>query len=63
MRDQICKVIVHNVPEHAEEYIVARWSEDTHSLWYWGSWKDEADAEECARNVEGIVVRKVSDEG
>ena len=59
MRDQMCKVTVHNVPEHAEGYIVARVSNG--SLWYWGSWKDEADAEECARNVGGIVVRKVSE--
>lgn len=59
MRDQECKVTVHNVPEHAEKYIVARVSEG--SLWYWGSWEKKEDAEESARNVEGVVVRKVSE--
>lgn len=54
MRDQECKVIVHNVPEHAEGYIVARVSNG--SLWYWGSWDNEDDAEEFARNVDGVVV-------
>lgn len=57
MRDQICKVMVHNVPEHAEGYIVARVSDG--SLWYWGCWEKKEDAEECASTVDGIVVRKV----
>lgn len=56
MRDHECKVIVRNVPEHAEKYIVARVNEG--SLWYWGSWDNKDDAEESARNVEGIVVIK-----
>lgn len=57
MIDQICKVTVRNVPEHAEGYIVARVSDG--SLWYWGCWDDEDEAEECASNVDGVVVRKV----
>lgn len=58
MRDQEYKVTVRNVPEHAEKYIVARVNE---GLWYWGSWDNKDDAEECARNVDGVVVRKVSE--
>lgn len=54
MRDQECKVTVHNVPEYASGYIVARVNEG--SLWYWGSWDNEDDAEECARDVDGVVV-------
>lgn len=59
MRDRECRVMVRNAPEHAEKYIVARVSNG--SMWFWGSWKDEEDAEESARNVEGVVVRKVSE--
>jgi hypothetical protein len=55
MRDQECKVTVHNVPEHAEKYIVARVNEG--SLWYWGCWDDEKEAEECASTIGGIVVK------
>lgn len=56
MKDQTCKVTVHNVPEHAEGYIVARLSNN--ALWYWGCFENEDDAVECARNVEGVVVRE-----
>ena len=56
MKDRICKATVRNVPEHAEKYIVARVNEG--SLWYWGSWDNKDDADESARNVEGIVVIK-----
>ncbi len=56
MRDQICKVIVRNVPEYANGYIVARVSDN--ALWYWGCWNDEKEAVECASNVDGIVVRR-----
>lgn len=56
MRDRECRVMVSNVPEHAEKYIVARVSGGF--LWYWGSWGDKDDAEESAKNVEGIVVIK-----
>lgn len=56
MRDRECRVTVRNAPEHAEKYIVARVSDG--SLWYWGSWDNKDDAEESARNVEGIVVIK-----
>ena len=56
MRDRECRVTVRNVPEHAEGYIVARVSDG--SLWYWGCFDNKDDAEESARNVEGIVVIK-----
>lgn len=56
MRDHECKVTVRNVPEHASGYIVARVSDC--ALWYWGCWEKKEDAEESARNVEGVVVMK-----
>jgi len=64
MRDQICKVtsiVVRNVPEHASGYIVARVNPEDGGLWYWGCWTKKEDAEESARNVGGVVVRKVSE--
>ncbi len=61
MRDQECKVTVHNVPEHAEGYIVARVYTKDGSLWYWGCFDNKDNAEECAGNVGGIVARKVSE--
>lgn len=62
MGDQLCQVIVNNVPNHAEGYIVARINEETRSLWYWGCWDNKADADECAANVNGIVLRRVNHE-
>lgn len=59
MGEQLCQVIVNNVPNDTEKYIVARYSEETNVLWYWGSWDNKDDAAECAKNVNGIVVRRV----
>lgn len=61
MKDRICQVTVNNVPEHASGYIVARVNEEDRSLWYWGCWDSKEEAEECARNVEGVVVKSVPD--
>ena len=59
MRDQICKVTVHNVPEYAKGYIVARVRDE--SLWFWGCWDNESDAKECATTVEETVINYVPD--
>lgn len=57
--DVVCQVVVNNVPEDTLEYVVARWSKDTSGLWYWGSWDNEAQANEIAKMIDGIVVRRV----
>ena len=56
------EVEVNNVPEKVEEYVVARFSPETKSLWYWGSWADREQAIEIGKLLGGIVVRRVADE-
>lgn len=58
----LCQVEVNNVPKSTEEWIVARWSEDTSGLWFWGSWESEVEANRVAKTIGGIVVRRVSNE-
>jgi len=55
MNDRTCQIVIHNVPNHARGYIVARLSNN--ALWYWGCWDDEKEAEECASTIGGIVVK------
>jgi hypothetical protein len=55
MNDRTCQILIHNVPNHARGYIVARLSNN--ALWYWGCWDDEKEAEECASTIGGIVVK------
>lgn len=56
MGDQYFQVKVNNTPNDVEKYVVARVS--SAELWYWGSWNKLEDAEEAARNTDGIVVRR-----
>lgn len=60
MGDQYFQVKVNNTPNYTEKYIVARVYNS--ELWYWGSWDVLEDAEEAARNTDGVVVRRDSDE-
>ena len=53
------RVEVNNVPDDCYEWIVARWSPASHDLWFWGSWKSEAQAKEIAKMIDGVVVRRV----
>ena len=55
----LCQVEVNNVPDHTEEWIVARWCPEENCLWYWGSWASEALAKEIAKLMDGILVRRV----
>lgn len=55
---ELYQVEVNNVPEDAEQYIVARFSFDDLGLWYWGSWKSEEDAKRVAKEEQGIVCYK-----
>lgn len=52
---------VNNVPDDCYEWIVARWSPASHDLWFWGSWKSEAQAKEIAKMIDGVVVRRVEE--
>lgn len=62
MKEQLYSVAVNNVPADALEYIVARWSAETASLWYWGSWDNKPQAEEIAKFLDGVVVRRINNE-
>lgn len=53
------QVEVNNVPDDALDYIVARWSNETSSLWFWGSWETKEQANEISKLVDGIVVKRV----
>lgn len=59
MAEVLCQVIVNNVPDQTEEWIVARWCPELNSLWFWGSWASEAQAKEIAKLMDGILVRRV----
>ena len=56
---ELYQVEVNNVPDDALEYIVARWSKETSSLWFWGSWETKEQANEISELVDGIVVKRV----
>jgi hypothetical protein len=58
MGELLCQVVVNNVPENAYEWIVARWSPEDNSLWFWGSWESEEQAKEIAKFMDGILVRR-----
>lgn len=62
MGEQYFLVEVNNIPDETEEFIVARFSQETRSLWFYGSWDNEPQAEEIAKFVDGIVVRRINDE-
>lgn len=53
-----CVVEVNNMPNQTEKYVVARYSEDTNSLWFWGSWEDEDKAEAVAEEIGGLVLER-----
>lgn len=54
-----CLVSVKNVPKDALRYIVARWSEDTNELWFWGSWDDLFEAVRVADEIGGILTERI----
>ena len=62
MAEQLCQVIVNNTPVETKDYIVARFDAHTRQLWYWGSWDNEPQANEIAKMVDGIVVRRMKNE-
>lgn len=54
------RVRVNNAPDEVNKFIVARFDETTHALWYYGSWDDLKMAKEVAEELyNGIVVERV----
>lgn len=57
---ELYQVGVNNAPDDPRKYIVARFDETTHALWYYGSWDDLTKAKEVAEEFyNGIVVERV----
>lgn len=55
-----CRVGVNNQPDEVCKFIVARFDETTHALWYYGSWDDLKKAREVAEEFyNGIVVERI----
>ena len=60
MEEQLYQVEVNNCTDNPRKYIVARYIEATHDLWYYGSWDDLKKAKEVAEELyNGIVVERV----
>ena len=50
------KVTVHNVTDGEEKFVVARYSEEDNSLWYWGRYPDKEKAIKAAEEIGGLVL-------
>lgn len=57
----LCQVEVNNCEKDVEEYIVARWDKVSCSLWFYGSYETEKRANEVAKTIDGIVVRRTDE--
>lgn len=57
--DVVCQAVVNNCPEDTLECVVARIDETTMELWYWGSYDNYPQAQEIAKFLGGIVVRRM----
>lgn len=53
MKSEIGKVLVRNVPNGAQRYIVARLVDS--ELWYYGGWESENEADRFAKRFENGV--------
>lgn len=53
-----CKAYVENIPPNAEKYIIVKLVQN--KLWYYGSWKNEAQAKEISKLVDGVVVERAN---
>ena len=52
--DKCFQVILKNMPEKVERFIVARL--DNGSLWYWGSWDNLDDAKSVAEEFDNALI-------
>lgn len=48
------KVIINNLDEDHERFVVARLVEN--ELWYWGSWDDSAEAQRVAHEMGAYMI-------
>ena len=55
----IVDVEINNVSAGQSPYIVARYSPDTRSWWYWGRYDTKERAEEAAAEIGGAVFTEV----
>lgn len=61
-----CKTVVNNVPRIFNDlsghsyskhyYIVARYCEDDHQLWFWGAYTSYEKAQKSAAEMSGIIL-------
>lgn len=49
-------VEIKNLPTYYSKYVVARLVDC--ELWYWQSWEDKTDAENSAKEVNGVVIER-----
>lgn len=57
-KDRICNTIIHNVPENAKGYVVARTTGfDDIEFWYWGTFPTESEARKVAHQLKGYVFK------
>lgn len=49
-------VIVENMPEHLERYVVARFDRDDGSLWFYGTYDDRDKALNTANVIDGVML-------
>lgn len=47
---------VNNLHKSPKEYIVVRYVEN--DFWYWGSWDDKNKANEVAKEISGMVIKR-----
>jgi hypothetical protein len=51
---------VNNCSDNPRKYIVARFIEATHDLWYYGSWDDLMTAQKAVEEIpNGIIVERI----
>lgn len=60
MGEQLYQVEVNNCTDKPKKYIVARFIEATHDLWYYGSWDDLMAAQKAVEEIpNGIIVERI----
>ena len=60
MEEQLYRVEVNNCTDNPKKYIVARFIEATHDLWYYGSWDDLMAAQKAVEEIpNGIIVERI----
>lgn len=59
MKSRACKIIVNNIPDDTDQWVVARIGADDKTLWYWGSYSEKSRAENVANTLGGIVLESI----